>query len=420
MKRYIALLLVFLILLSLPACAAEQTEPKALSEYKHKNAVIAGFLSAEDGKIVNENGNEVLLFGINLGNWMLMETWMNAVPEYAPHWAHYDTLELLEERFGKEKTAEIMRVYEENYITEEDIAQIEKLGFNCVRVPFWYRNFMHEDGTWLTENPDDNPGFQRLDWLLNACEKHGIYVILDLHGAPGGQSTNHSTGKAGRNVLYTDENAMETAERLWTGIAERYKDSPVVAAYDLLNEPQNNGDTEGVNNWAAESVLAVENTNKAYDRLYHAVRSVDAQHMISFEGVWSTSVLPNPEFFGYENMLYQLHLYDTDKGMIDYRIGELKDAAEKWDVAVVSGEYNHFEQEEYACKKYNKEKISYIKWTYKTLNTGSNWGIFNVNTGTLDIKNASYEEIIEFFSTKLGTENASFNKHEMHKILPKK
>ena len=279
---------------------------------------------------------------------------------------------------------------------------------------------MREDGTWLTEDPKDNPGFQRLDWLLSVCEKHGIYVILDLQGAPGGQSTNHSTGKAGRNVLYTDEAAMEMAERLWTGIADRYKDSPVVAAYDLLNEPQNNGDTEGVNNWAAESDAAVENTNKAYDRLYHAVRSVDEKHMISFEGVWSAFVLPDPKDFGYENMLYQLHLYDTDKGMIDYRIGEMKKARRKWNVAVISGEFNHFEQEAYTCRRYNREKISYVKWTYKTLNTGSNWGIFNVNTGTLDIRNASYEEILEFFETKLATENGTFNQNEMQAIRPKK
>ena len=98
-----------------------------------------------------------------------------------------------------------MRLYQDLFIREEDIAQIEKLGFNCVRVPFWYRNFMQEDGSWLTENTDENPGFQKLDWLIETCRQHGIYVILDLHGAPGGQSMNHSTGKAGRNLLYTVE-----------------------------------------------------------------------------------------------------------------------------------------------------------------------------------------------------------------------
>ena len=154
---------------------------------------------------------------------------------------------------------------------------------------------------WLTENADDNPGFQRLDWLLDRCEAHGIYVILDMHGAPGGQSMNHCTGKAGRNELYEVADNMDTAKTLWTTIATRYKDRKTVAAYDLLNEPQNNSGYTGAYAWEVESEAAVQRTNAAYDALYRAVRSIDGQHIISFEGVWSTTVLPNPAENGYEN-----------------------------------------------------------------------------------------------------------------------
>lgn len=416
MRKITALLLALLLLLSMAGCG--ETAPKALSDYTNKNAPIAGILSVEDGYLVDENGKKVLLFGINLGNWMLQETWMNAITGYSGHWAQYDTLELWTQRFGEEQTAALVKAYEDHFITEKDIEQIEKLGFNCVRVPFWYRNFMREDGSWLTENMDDNPGFQRLDWLIEQCGAHGIYVILDLHGAPGGQSTNHSTGKAGRNVLYTNELCMEMAERLWTAIADRYKDSPVVAAYDLLNEPQNNGDTYGVNNWPAESEDAVKNTNAAYDRLYRAVRSVDSAHLISLEGIWSTSVLPDPKEMGYENMLYQLHLYDTDKGMIRYRVNELKTARRDWDVAVLVGEFNNFAEEAYACRQYAKNNISYVKWTYKTMNTGDNWGLFNGNVGYIDSRQASYEEILRFFEEELDTADYTFNETEMNRILP--
>ncbi len=416
MKKILSLLLVCTLLLSLAGCGEKEAQP--LSSYQNKNPEITGILSVKDGYITDENGNRILLRGINLGNWMLMETWMNAITGYSGDWAHYDTLELLNERFGAEKTAEITRVYEENFITEEDIAQIEKLGFNCVRVPFWYRNFMNEDGTWLTENHGENPGFIRLDWVIEQCGKHGIYVILDMHGAPGGQSMNHSTGKAGRNLLYTDAAAMNAAETLWTAIAQRYKDSPVVAAYDLLNEPQNNGGYIGATAWDAESEEAVHHTNTAYDRLYKAIRTADTKHMISFEGVWSASVLPNPKEHGYENMLYQLHLYDTEKGMINYRIKELRKARKEWGTAVIVGEFNHFALEEYGCKKYNQYDISYTKWTYKTLNTGDNWGLFNGNIGYINLLQASYEEILEFFENNLSTANFDFNEEEMRVLIP--
>ena len=389
-----------------------------LSEYQFQNKPIHGMLTAQNGKIMDASGNKVVLFGINLGNWMLMETWMGIVPEYTHDWAHYDTLELLTERFGEEKTAELMQLYQDLFITEEDIAQIEKLGFNCVRVPFWYRNFMQEDGSWLTENTDENPGFQKLDWLIETCRQHGIYVILDLHGAPGGQSKNHSTGKAGRNLLYTVEENLQATELLWRTIAERYQDEPVVAAYDLLNEPQNNGDYAGETAWPAESAEAVKMTNSAYARIYDAVRSVDKNHMISFEGIWSTSVLPNPKDFGYENMIYQLHLYDTDRGMIRYRVHELKSIRRKWDTAVLIGEFNNHAEESFACDLYAKNKISYVKWTYKTFNTGSHWGIFNNNYGRINIKTASYEDIYAFFEKNLPTEAFTFDHEEMHYILP--
>ena len=338
---------------------------------------------------------------------------MGFVPEYTDDWAYYDTLEVLLDRFGEEKTAEIVKTFEENFITEEDIAQIEKFGFNCVRVPFWYRNFMTEDLEWFAENHNDNKGFQKLDWLIETCEKYGIYVLLDLHGAPGGQSKNHCTGKAGRNELYENENMLNATIELWCAIANRYKDNQTVCAYDLLNEPQNNGGYDGNYNWAAESEDAVSRTNKAYDNIYKAIREIDKNHIISFEGVWSTTILPNPQEMGYENMLYQLHLYDSEKGMIRYRVDELKTARKDWGVAVVVGEYNNHECEAYAQKKYEKNDISRIKWTYKTYNAGTTWGIFNKDVERIDIKTASYEEIITFIIENTKTQSFNFNAEEM-------
>ena len=411
MKKLISLLLVFAFVLALFGCGKAET--KTLEQYDNVNLKELSLLTVKDGYIVNENGEQIVLKGINLGNWLLWETWMGFVPEYTEDWAYYDTLEVLLDRFGEEKTNEIVKTFEDNFITEEDIAQIEKLGFNCVRVPFWYRNFMTEDLKWLAENHDDNKGFQKLDWLIKTCEKYGIYVILDLHGAPGGQSKNHCTGKAGRNELYENEDMLNATIELWCAVANRYKDNKTVFAYDLLNEPQNNGGYDGEYSWSAESEDAVSRTNKVYDILYKAIREIDKNHIISFEGVWSTTVLPNPNEMGYENMLYQLHLYDSEKGMIRYRVKELKTARKDWDVAVIVGEYNNHECEEYAQKQYAKNDISRIKWTYKTYNAGETWGVFNKNVERIDIKTASYEEIITFITQNAKTETFDFNAEEM-------
>lgn len=415
MKKFISVLLVFTIILTLFGCSKPETKP--IDRYDNQNPKEMSLLTVADGYIVNENGENVVLKGVNLGNWLLWETWMSFVTEYTEDWAYYDTIQVFIDRFGEEKAGEIIKTYEDNFVTEEDIAQIEKLGFNCVRVPFWYRNFMTENLEWLAENHDDNRGFQKLDWLISTCEKYGIYVILDLHGAPGGQSKNHCTGKAGRNELYENEDMMNATVELWTTIANRYKDNKIVAAYDLLNEPQNNGGYEGNYTWAAESENAVSRTNKVYDILYKAIREIDKNHIISFEGVWSTTVLPNPNEMGYENMLYQLHLYDRDKGMIRYRVKELKTARKDWGVAVIVGEYNNGEYEHYAQKQYDKNDISRVKWNYKTYNAGEQWGIFNKDVERIDIKTATYEEIIEFIIQNTKTEAFNFNAEEMGQII---
>ncbi|MBR5202979.1 MAG: cellulase family glycosylhydrolase [Clostridia bacterium] len=411
MKKLISLLFVFIMIFTLFGCTKQETKP--LDQYNNFNSSEMSFLTVKDGYIVNENDEKITLKGINIGNWLLWETWMGFVPEYTEDWGYYDTLEVFVERFGEEKTNEIVKTYEENFITEDDISQIEKLGFNCVRVPFWYRNFMTEDLEWLTENHNDNKGFQKLDWLISTCEKYGVYVMLDLHGAPGGQSKNHCTGKAGRNELYESEEMMNATVELWCAIADRYKNNKTICAYDLLNEPQNNGGYDGDYSWQAESEEAISRTNKVYDVLYKAIREIDKNHIISFEGIWSTTVLPNPQEKGYENMLYQLHLYDSEKGMIRYRINELKNARKDWGVAVVVGEYNNHECEEYAQKKYENNDISRIKWTYKTYNAGTTWGIFNKDIERIDIKTATYDEIIMFIKENAKTQTFNFNAEEM-------
>ena len=418
MKIITSISLVISILLSLLGVNVTQPDVKPLTDYAYENSHEMSMLSVNDkGYVVDENGKKEILNGVNIGNWLLWETWMGFVPEYTHDWAHYDTLEVLTERFGTEKTAEIEKVFMDNFITENDIAQIEKLGFNCVRVPFWYRNFMNEDGTWLTSNHNENPGFMRIDWLIETCEKYGIYIILDMHGAPGGQSKNHSTGKAGRNELYEVESKMNTCVELWTTIAERYKDNKIIAVYDLLNEPQNNGGYSGDYSWEAGSQEAAAQTNKAYDILYKAIREVDNNHIFSFEGIWSTDVLPNPEECGYENVMYQLHIYDTSTDMILYRVNELRKIRREWGVAVYNGEYNNGENEYFAQMLYELFQINRTKWNYKTYNAGSQWGIFNQNVKRIDIKTASYEEIINFILEITPTNTFNFNDVEMRKLL---
>ena len=96
------------------------------------------FLVTKGNKIYNQKGEQVVLHGVNLGSWLIQEDWLSPYEEVQDH---YDILETLIERFGVERAYELLNTYQDNWITEFDLDEIKEMGFNCVRVPFWYRNF---------------------------------------------------------------------------------------------------------------------------------------------------------------------------------------------------------------------------------------------------------------------------------------
>jgi len=368
-------------------------------------------LFVENGKVIAPDGKEVVLCGINLGGWLLQETWMCALTGSE---CNSDSFALLESRgFTDEEIAALFDSYAEHYITEKDIAIIASLGLNCLRVPFWYRNFMNEDLAWYDSDPNKNPGFRYLDQVIAWAEKYGLYVILDMHGAPGGQSTDHCCGSIGKNELYTSEDNLSAMESLWVAIAERYRHSTVVAAYDIMNEPMNNS-PEFENGWQAGSEEAISKTLAVYRRMIAAIRRVDPEHIITVEGIWSMTYLPDSAKEGWTNMMYQLHLYDTSKEMIDYRVAEMVKAREEYGVAIYVGEYNNGDENQvYAYSRYRAEKISRTAWTYKTAkgNQG-NWSLYYSSTPPADLQRDSYEEILRKWGDCLLTESEGWTRND--------
>ena len=364
-------------------------------KFNNKNPEITDSVTTKDGRLY-AGDKEVILNGINLGGWLIMESWMCPLYDPKAEIAYSDILSILNKRFGKEKTNELIKTYQDNFITENDFKIIEGLGFNCVRIPFWYKNFTDNNGN-IIKNSD---GYKYIDFALEQCKKHNLYAILDMHGCPGGQSVDHSTGTIGKNELYDNKKNLDIMESLWVDIAKHYKDNKYVLAYDIMNEPQNNGGKNYKNAWEPESEEAVSRTNSVYDRMIKAIRAVDKDHLISVEGIWTLNVLPNPTTMGWTNMLYQLHLYDTTEGMIDYRISECTTSRDDFDIACLVGEYNNKSFEKLATSKYIDNKISRIKWTYKTLSVNyDGWGLYDKDFKKLDINTALYTEIRDAFKS---------------------
>lgn len=250
------------------------------------------FLRTEGKKIVDETGNEVILKGIGLGGWLVQEGYMLQTSGFAS--AEHEIRAKIEELIGREKTSEYYDKYHENYVREEDIAALAEWGFNSVRLPMHYNKLMESSLPLRFLEK----GFSQIDDLISWCKKYDLYVILDLHAAPGGQSDEAiSDYDPSKYSLWESDLNKDLTVDLWAEIARRYKDEKTVGGYDLINETK----------WE----LPPDNQplRDLYIRITDAIREVDQNHMIIIEGNWYAN-----DFTGLgqpwdDNMVYSFHKY---------------------------------------------------------------------------------------------------------------
>lgn len=349
------------------------------------------FLKTYGSLIYDENNNPVTLRGTNLGGWLVWEAWMSP---FVGADDSFGVIEKLKSRFGAEKTDTIIKSFRDNYITDADFDIIKNMGFNCIRLPFWYQN--------LETGKEGEYDFSRLDYALEMCRAREIYVILDCHGLPGFQSIAHHCGKINDCHLYdkTDEGEYYRAEsvKLWKAVASHYKDNPVVAAYDLMNEPMCDFNEKQDD----EAMWSV------YDLLYRAVREVDNRHIAIMEGIWDFTHLPDPAKKGWRNVMYELHSYDPTNE--DYRKIIRNAKLRGYNVPVYEGEFRPSSAEgewSYILNLFNSNNVSWTTWTYKGYCSwgSSDWFIYGTNDTSVrvDLDNDSYETILEKWGTKLQT-----------------
>jgi endoglucanase len=217
-----------------------------------------------DGRKMLADGKPVHLRGIGLGNWMLVEGFMIELPQ-----VDYVMRQAFREVLGPERSAAFWNAYMDAYFTEADVAAIRAMGFNHVRLPFSYRHFESDTqpGVFLEE------GFRLLDRMIGWCRKHGLWVLLDLHSAPGCQASDWNAESAhGEVLLWDDWNCQERVVALWREIARRYRDDPTVMAYEVLNEPVTNFPNQ------------VPVLNDFHKRCIAAIRESDLRHVIVLNG----------------------------------------------------------------------------------------------------------------------------------------
>ncbi len=246
---------------------------------------ISGLLRTEGKHFIDGQGSPVRLRGVGLGGWMNME---NFVTGYAANESLMRST--VREVLGHDRYELFFDRLLTVFFGDDDARLLADLGMNCVRIPVNYRHF--ED--------DDRPftfvydGFRHLDRVIDACARHGLRSVIDLHALPGAQNQHwHSDNYTHRAMFWDHPHFQDRAVAIWEVIADRYKDDPRVAGYNPINEPANESRTT---------------VREVYRRLAAAIRAVDPQHILFLDGnTYST------EFDVFEddleNVVYACHDY---------------------------------------------------------------------------------------------------------------
>ena len=154
--------------------------------------------------------------GINYGGRFIPEHWMNLTGmktlygnvtpggDCKPHACALSTCDMAATKGAGSR----MLSYLDAIIREDDFVAMAGQGFNFVRLPLGYWQLVQATAAPDAPEPtasrfkalqdmaapaDYAPFIQR---VINYAAKHGLQLLFDLHGAPGGQSTNQCTGCA--------------------------------------------------------------------------------------------------------------------------------------------------------------------------------------------------------------------------------
>jgi endoglucanase len=329
-----------------------------------------GFVHADGVRLLDGSGAPLLLRTAALGNWLLNEGYM-----WVFRGPGGDRSRRIEQRIveliGASEAATFWEGFRNSYITQADFARIASLGFNSVRLAMNARLLLPEG-----QADFDEKEFQRLRDVVDWSTAQGLYVIFDMHGAPGGETgTNIDDDANDRPELFTNTANQERLVTLWTEIARRFADSTNVLGYDLLNEPLPGTTTP--------NFLALYRAQlwPLYQRISQAVRTVDPNHVLIVEGGnwandWTTLGSPFDA-----NMMYSFHKYCLGCSATDEAASETIASIQTylnyrrmWNRPIWCGEAGENTNAWYSTvyRLFEDNEVGWTFWTWKKLRSTNN------------------------------------------------
>ncbi len=337
-------------------------------------------LTTEGQNLIDDQNNNVILRGINLGGWMLQEPYLLQFTGAAN--SQNEFKEKLIEFIGQENTDDFYYSWYENFITQADVDSIASFGFNSIRLPMHYNLFTLpiQDEPVLGEHTWLDQGFSMVDNLLDWCEANSIYLILDLHAAPGGQGSGSDINDYNPSLpsLWESSENKNKTIALWGKIAERYRDEPWIGGYDLLNETH----------WSLQEY----ELRNLYIDITNEIRIYDNNHIIFIEGNWYAN-----DFSGLtppwdDNLVYSFHKYWSYNDSLDW----VTWIRSQFNIPLWMGEAGENSNQWFteSIKVFEENNIGWAFWPWKKLESIS--APFSIDS------NLNYDNLVNYFRDEVG------------------
>lgn len=172
--------------------------------------------------------------GVNLGNWLLLEEWMDPLffSNYSvsgtDEWTFCETL--------GSSCEQVLSSHWDSWVTEEDITDLAATGYNLLRIPIGHWALIP---TTSNEQYIHSTQMNQVERVLQYASNLGLYVVLDIHGLPGSQNGQAHSGHAGSIGWFTTTNKQRSLSAV-TAAMNFISSSPnkaVIAALEIMNEP---------------------------------------------------------------------------------------------------------------------------------------------------------------------------------------
>jgi len=292
--------------------------------FSSKNLAAMGFLKVNGKHLENDVNKNFILRGMGFGGWMLQEGYMLDLGFLGQQ---YKIKDKITELVGRNQADNFYDEWLKDQTQQADIDSMASWGFNSIRLPINYDLFtlpvkdepVAGKNTWLPE------GFKMVDDLLKWCKKNKMYLILDLHAAPGGQGTDLpiSNRNPDEPSLWRSQANQNKTVALWKELATRYASEPYIGGYDILNETNwgftDTADAHGINE---------KDNSRLRDffiRITKAIREVDKNHIIYLEGNGFANNYNGMFPLWDNNLVISFHKYgnfttkETIQNFLDYR-----------------------------------------------------------------------------------------------------